>query len=79
MDPRTALQNAINGDLESAKAYNEWTENGGFTVAVKAWMPGERVPQIIDVRKVGPKLVRGTLGVSSRNTTALVISVTEVM
>ena len=75
MDPKTALQNALEGSKDAALAYNIWVQGGGFKICVKAWMPGVKVPQIIEVVKVGPKFIRGNIGYANRYTTALISSV----
>ena len=75
MDPDITLAMAIAGDKEARHDYNEWIDHGGFTGTVKAWTELSMVPQIIHVQKVGPKFIRGILGLTNKQVRILVSNV----
>jgi hypothetical protein len=60
MDPKAALIAALAGDRESARAYNQWIQRGGFAArvaidpATDLFMRGVRYAE---VRWVGRRLV----------------------
>ena len=63
MDPITALDDALDGNRQAARDYNDWVARGGYRARVELdpaldlWMMGIRY---VNVDKVGTAYVHGT-------------------
>ena len=62
MDPEATLRKALDGDRWARLDYNLWIERGGFAAKAKAFVHGDTMPRLVEVRYLGPKLVRCLTG-----------------
>lgn len=71
------LRAAVSGDKEARLGYNAYASKG-LTGVLWAFTEHARVPQRIEVLKLGPKVIRGQIGLGNKPVYLLYNKVTKI-